>query len=345
MFEEIDKAAQRAMEANVKPPLATRIFRGLKKWWDNQPPIVVICFGVVTLAVLVLITGFEALNSARGWVMVTKDAMPSQVAFFAGCSVTIGYVVFHRRASERARDVEALRDDPSPNDRAIRKAEGRMWKAAAVAIIFASLSLWGIFSNLASKTALVAREANETNGERTQLQADIIILENEVDSVNVDLISALILSKEAKLASMTAEARGWGMLNLDVAPPKNAPADYPGPACLTDLKPRQRDLCNAAHGTVDADGLVGEIAALQADLKQVEAKRDLLSEKRAALLKVHAVEGAEHWNAMNELSAGNVSADQFRIWGMFLASLLFLFGAGFGWDELFEEVQRRKRKP
>ena len=344
MFEEIDKAAQRAIEANVKPPLMATALRSLSKWWDQQPPIVVICFGVVTLAVLVLISGFEALNSARGWVMVTKDAMPPQIAFFAGCAVTIGYIAFHRRASERARDVEALRDDPSTNDRMIRKAESRMWKASAVAIIFASLSLWGIFSNLASKTAMVARSATETNSERTQLQADIIVLENEVDSVNTDLIGALILSKEAKIASMTAEARGWGMLNLDVVPPKSAPTDYPGPACLTDLKPRQRDLCNAAHGTVDADGLVGELAALQSDLKQIALKKDKLSEKRAALLKVEAVEGAEHWNAMNELSAGNVSADQFRIWGMFLASLLFLFGAGFGWDELFEEVQRRKGK-
>ncbi len=344
MFEEIDKAAQRAIEANVKPPLATRMFRGLNKWWHEQPPIVVIFFGVVTLSVLVLISGFEALNSARGWVMITKDAMPPQIAFFAGCAVTIGYIAFHRRASERARDVEALKDDPSTNDRAIRKAEGRMWKASAVAIIFASLSLWGIFSNLASKTAMVAREANETNSERTQLQADIIILENELDSVNVDLIGALILSKEAKLASMTAEARGWGMVNLDVVPPKGASTDYPGPSCLTDLKPRQRELCNAAHGTVDADGLVGDLAALRSDLKQVEEKTNQLKEKRANLLNVEAVEGAEHWDAMNELSAGNVSADQFRIWGMFLASLLFLFGAGFGWDELFEEVQRRKGK-
>lgn len=348
MVDQIDKAARRAIEANAKPAWPIRAWRGLVKWWANQPPIIVIVFGIVAVSALTLISGWEMLNSARGWMLLAKDAAPEQLAFLAGCATVLGYLSFHRRASERGREVSRLKDVQPVDLRAVERAESRAWRSWGVATLFAILSLWGIFSNLASKTAMVAHQAEEVNDGRTQLQADIIILENDVDAFNEPLILALIKSKESKVASLTAEARGWGMPNLDVMPPEmteEEAAKYPGPACLSDLRQRQRDLCNAAHGTIEADGLIGELEAFKADLQKHNENVKALEAKKAELASVAAVEGQEHWDAMSEISAGNMTADQLRIWGMFIASLLFLFGAGLGWDELFEEVERRKGKP
>jgi len=344
MYEDMDKAARMATEAQVKPALPIRMWRGVVRWWGKQPPVIVIFFFICAVAVLVLMTGWEALNSARGWVMLAQGAAPAQVAFMAGIASTVGYVVFHRRASERFRSVkEAKRLNPPDPDK-VEAIESRAIRSTLAAVLMAALSLWGIFSNLASKTALVANEAGEINGARTQLMADIITLENEVEGFNVDLILALKTASESRLAGMTAEARGWGMDNLDVAVPPDADETYTGPACLQDLRPRQRELCNAAHGSVNSTGIVGDVAAYNSDLEKHRKRTKLLADKRTELAKIHAVEGQEHWNAMTELSAGNVTPDQFRIWGMFLASLFFLFAAGLGWDELFEEAERRKAK-
>lgn len=347
MFSDIDKAARRAIESQVKPRWHIRTWRSLSKWWSAQPPIIVIFFAIVAVSALLMISGWEMLNSARGWVLLAKDAAPAELAFAAGCATVLGYLAFHRRASERGREVIRLKTIEPPNMMAIDQQKSRALRSWAVATVFAALSLFGIFSNLASKTAMVANEAGEVNAGRTQLQADIIILGNDVSSFNEPLIRALITAQESKLASLKAEARGWGMANLDVLEPEmteKEKAVYPGPACLTDLRQRQRDLCNAAHGSVNSNGLVGELAALYADLAKHEENRKALEGKRAELASIAAVEGQEHWEAMNGISAGKISADQFRIWGMFLASLLFLFGAGLGWDELFEEAERRKAK-
>jgi hypothetical protein len=338
---DLDKAARRAQEANLKVPLHLQVFRGLKKWWADQPPVIVILFGMVALAVLVGLTLWEALNSARGWALLAKDAAPQWLAFIAGVAATVGYITFHRRAAENGREVEDIKErmeaDPVPGVKPptrlqLEKAEGRFWKAGAAAVAFAALSLWGIFSNLASKTGMVSKGAEEVNAERTQLQADIFVLEKEVGSFNGELVTAIITANNARMGSMVAEARGWGMKDLE-----------PDGSCAEDLKPRQRDLCNAVNGSVDQMGLRGEIAALQADIDNHAKKVAELDAKKAELSKQAAVEGNEHWAAMQELSAGNIGADQFRIWGMFIASLISLFATGLGWDELFEQREKRRK--
>lgn len=356
MLEDVTKSARRSVEMNTKPPLHVKVWRGLVRWYDDQPPVITILFFLVAVAILVLLTGWESLQSARGWIMITKDTAPEEAAFLAGCAVTIGYVVFHRRASERYREARGLArkraaqsrgDDkslPKIEREDIDDAKNRARKAFLATSLLAALSLWGVFSNLASKTAITSEYAQEVSSERSQLQAEIIVLKNSVNAFNPELTAALLLAYESQLAGMTAEARGWGMANLDAVAPSDPPANYEGPACLNDLKPRQRELCNAANGTANKSGIRGEVAALKADLSAQIKKAEELAEKERELAGMEAVEGAKHWEAMQEISAGKVSSDQFRIWGMFIASIFFLFSAGWGWDELFEGLEKRKAK-
>ena len=356
MLEDVDKSARRSVEMNTKPPLHVKVWRGLVRWWDDQPPVISIVFAIAAVAILILLTGWESIQSGRGWAMVTKDTAPAELAFLAGMAATMGYVVFHRRASERYREAKALRRQKKAQDRGdvttgpridrddIDDATNRGRKAFLTASILAALSLWGVFSNLASKTAITSEAATEVSAERTALIAEIAVTERDVSTFNAPLVEAMLLAYESQLAGMTAEAKGWGMANLDAVAPADAPADYPGPACLNDLKPRQRELCNAVNGTANQSGLRGEVAGLMADLERNEQKQKELAEKKEALSKIEVVEGAKHWEAMQELSSGNVSSDTFRIWGMFLASVFFLFAAGWGWDELFENVEKRKAK-
>jgi hypothetical protein len=331
MFDDVDKSARMAIEANVKIPLHKRAWRGIKTWYGGLPPIVTVFFSIFALAALLGISSWEALNSARGWVLLGKGSAPMPLAFIAGVCVTVGYIVFHRRASERARLVNDLTQEGADGF-VIQRARTAANKALVTAVILAALSLGGVFSNLASKSGMAANEAGEVNSSRTQVMARVISLQNDLDNANPELIAALISANESKLASMTAEAMGWGMADL-----------LPDKGCAQDLMQRQRQLCNAANGSVDQTGTVGQLAALRADMDGYNAKLEKLKSAQALLDTVHAVEGQEHWDSMTALTAGKVGADQFRIWGMFLASVLFLFGAGNGWDELFEQREKRKK--
>jgi outer membrane murein-binding lipoprotein Lpp len=342
---EVDKSARMAIEAQVKVPIHRQFWRGMKRagasvsaWWDRQPRAVVIISAIFAAAVLTGLTGWEALNSARGWVMLANGAAPANVAFMAGLSVTIGYVVFHRRASERVRKVNDLKRKAEDEEGSVKmyeidRAKSVAGKAVIAAVVLATLSLFGVFSNLASKTAMTAGKAEEVNSSRTELQADIIILKNDIAALNPDVLNALLAAKQSQLKSMVAEAKGWGVDNLD-----------PDDGCAADLSQRVRQLCNAANGSVERIGVSAEVAAYEAQIATLKAKQAQLKAKESQLANTAAIEGEEHWKAMSGLTKGKLDPDIFRIWGMFLASMLFLFGAGLGWDELLEEAERRKLK-
>ncbi len=306
---EMREPGNAAMQAKVRE----RFDVLLRRWWENRPPVTEVMFILFGVAGLIALTAFEATGSARGWAMMTAGAMPHFVALFAGLFVTILYVVMHRQASEEFRSSKKTRG----------------YRATGAAILAASLSLMGVFGNIASKTSVSAETARESNQDRDTLRAMRITLDRKVAAVDPSFVQAMIDADTATLNGMIAEAKGWGMADLDAAG-----------ACADDLRPRQRQLCNAANGSAGETGIRGQVAINEAALVTYEMNRAELDSLEKQLDSLSRKEGAAHWESMAQLTSGHVKADAFRIWGSFIASVFFLLCAGFGWDYWFERVEK-----
>ncbi len=320
---DMDRAAQMALQANVKKSWRVKLRAFVNRWPDT----ISFIFAILAVAVLVALTSWEAHNSASGWALMAKGAAPPAMAYMAGFAITIGYVVFHRRAAEHRRHARALKKQPGKGDLQ-ELTRNRASKSFVFAVFAAALSLFGVFSNLASKTAMSATGAEEANIARTSLVIEKRDLERALRFADVEGTQAIIDADKDTLASMLAEAKGWGMPDLE-----------PDGACAKDLRPRQRQLCNRANGTAGEMGVRGEILINEAAMKKVEADTLRLAEVDGLLSQTTSSEGAAHWKAMSKISQDALKPDMFRIWGMFLASVFFLVIIGVGWDEFFERLE------
>lgn len=302
---DISERARRAQAAKTKTPFSVKF----SHWYERQS-LQGLFFVAFQLAMLIALTAYEAFNSASGWAMIAKGAAPGWLAALFGFGLTIGYIGYHRQASERLRV-----DNKSA---AVR--------AGIVAVFAALLALFGVFSNLSSKTALAATSASELNLDRADIRADIRLLESEVTPENIANTEALVDVTRRQIKSLEGEAVGWGM---DETTPE---------ACAADLRQRQRQICNSLNGAGDGStlGLRNELRLNEAALENLRSKAERLETLRAQAANLRQQEGAEHWEAMSRVSMGNVDASSFRIWGTFLASILVLIVVGFGWDAFFE---------
>lgn len=305
---DITDRVKRASEANIKTPWRVKF----ENWAEKQSKVAVF-FIVLQLVALIAFTIFEAQNSANGWVMITKGAAWSVLAWCLGFGLTIGYLSFHRRAAEFLRDGKY----------------GKGFQAAAVAIVCTALALFGVFSNVASKTGLSSQTAQENNLDRALMKGELRTLESEVQPELIDQYKALADITEKRIASTEGEAGAWGMSDTE-----------PDGACADDLQPRQRVICNALNGSDTGIGLRGDLRQYQLTLEAMQTKTMRMNELRKALADMPEQEGAAHWKAMSSMTSGTVKADVFRVWGSFFASFGIMFILGFGWDSFFEHREK-----
>lgn len=306
---DISERVRRAGAAKTRTPWRVRF-----EQWRENVSLSTLLFVAFQLVMLVALTAYEAFNSASGWEMIARGAAPSWLSSTFGAALTVGYIAYHRKASEchRIGDMAGMR------------------KAAIVAFLGCALALFGVFSNLASKTALTANEASENNSSRTQIIADIRLLESTVTPELISTTTAIVEVTERQIASLEGEAVGWGMSETSPA------------ACAADLRSRQRSICNSLNGTGDGQtmGLRNELALNKSALENLGTQAERLAVLKKQLSGLSQIEGQAHWEAMTKISAGNVEASSFRIWGTFIASALVLLMLGFGWDSFCEKREQ-----
>lgn len=282
------------------------------------------------LAVLLGLTFWEQSNAASGWQMLATGYAPAWIAAVFGFCLPVGVFIFHRRMAEFHRD-----------DKTSKAAQ-----AGAVMIALAGLTLFGVFSNIASKSEVQQNAALESNTARSLLVAEIQTLELDVSEEAFMNLRALTQVTENQVRSREAEAKGWGFDPVPVTDEAGAivPNQFTYATieqCAADLRARERQICNALNGNDTDVGLRGRLDLLAADQAILESKAEKLEEKRAELANLPRMEGAGHWSAMARLSGGSVDADGWRIWGTLFVSAFVLIALAFGWD-LFLEAREEE---
>lgn len=322
MTEPVTDVARRAAQANIKPSAWTRLTDWVRKQggWT-------LLFVACMLALLLGITILEATNSARGWMKLMTGAIPAWLAFAAGFGLPIGYIGFHRRAMEHWRGVAGVR------------AEGKAFRAAIVAILAMTASLIGVFANIASETEKSSVEALNSNTERSELYAEIQMIERNTSEERMFREQALAEVTRRQIESAEAEAVGWGMEPIPVPGSENETTVATPDQCAQDLRPRQREICNRLNGDDDYMGLRNELFMAEATVAEIERQRGLLDEKREAYKATRHKDGGAHWSAMATIASGTATSDHIRIWGALFIAFVFLLIAGFGWDEFFERAE------
>lgn len=296
--------------------------------WRNMPAatrstleFVGFCLALGCLSVL---TAWELNNSGLGWALIF--ASWGTFAWVAGVAVAGWSIWAHRQQKEHARDAAAYKDEGKPKE--MREARGRSGKWFVGSLLCGVVTLFGVFSNLVSHSAMDADAAIELEEDRDVVRANIRRIERELG--NLPKPSGVEFTRET-LASYQAEATGWKMENLD--------ADG---ACKADLKKRQRELCNLA-----AD-IRAELKEADEMLVALEAKETALKEENDRLDAMQPPTGAKHWQKMEELwnslpGVPDTSAGFIQTWGVFMLSVFGLLVCFIGWDSIGERVERRKK--
>ncbi|HPE49165.1 MAG TPA: hypothetical protein PLR76_12240 [Hyphomonas sp.] len=306
---ELDKAARAAMEAHVEVHWAVK----LREWLDQSNGIFRTVVTIAAIAGLLTATYWEANNSGGGWRMLGKGVAPEWVCWISGGGFTLLYFTFHRVASE------ALRENSYQSPRFL--------KPAFAGLIFGVLSVAGVFANLVQNAEINQGAAQEASGARGELISEVRRLRAEVNSFDVYAVEAGLEADQRALAAAKAEAAGWGMADLE-----------PDGACLDDLKPRQRQLCNMVNG---ADGLLASIAQGEAAKLSNDRSRKALDIAEAALESQPKAEAAQFWDGVGKVTGGH-HGENTLVWFMLVVSLCTIVGTGIGWDAFFEAREGRE---
>lgn len=312
----------KGIQAEVsKPPVRERIAD-----WISEQGGWTLLFVAFMLAMLIGITLWEATNSAKGWVKLMSGAVPEWLVFAGAFFLPIGYVGFHRRAMERWRD----------------GLHGQGIKAATVALLAMVASLFGVFANIASETEKSAEDALKNNNARASLYAEIKTLEFETSDDRLIEERAMLEVTTRWIASVEAEAVGWGMEKVPVPGGADGEMTVATPEqCAGDLRTRQRTICNRLNGDgADEFGLRNDLFKTNLNIAEIERKRGVLEEKRALYDSMQYQDGAAHWGAMERIASGKAESDFIRVWGALGIAIVLLLIAGFGWDEFFERTEK-----
>ena len=301
---DIGQTFSQATAAQTKMPFSMKV----KHWFESRSATEIFLV-IMTAAVMIAFTLWESINSANGWMLLAKGVAPIPVAAIAGFAMPIGVFVFHRRSFEFFR--------AKANDAAIR--------AVIVTLALTALTLWGVFSNIASKTELSAAQAGEFNQDRALLRSELQALNLEVTDDVYLQAESLVQVTATQIKSTEAEATGWGMADTE-----------PDGACASDLRTRERQLCNRLNGSDTDMGLRNRLVMAQNNITALDAKKARQAELRTLLAEMPKQEGEFHWQAMSAISGGTVDAGGFRIGGSMFVSLFVLIVLAFGWDLFFE---------
>lgn len=205
--------------------------------------------------------------------------------------------------------------------------------------------LFGTFSNFVAETQVAGHAAREANQRRQDILDTIRRLDRELQSMPVP--TSLDADREL-LKARLAEAIGWNMQNLDVEKPSDwddaVHGRYPGAACVGDLQPRPRFLCN------DAAAIRGDILTAEGMIEAREAKRAEIAEKEAELEKMKIAEAGAQYDAMASMFAPSDAmaedrrklADFLSSWALLIVAMIFLIANAVFWDHLLERRERKE---
>ena len=320
MSMELDKATRLAIEAQVSEPWQER----LKGWISRLPPFLQVLAGIfiiVAIGALAAATFWEANNAGGGFVMLGKGVAAPWIAYTAGAGFTIAYLVFHRFTAE------AMREH--------RWHSPEVAKPALAALVFGMLSLGGVFANLVDNATNNKSISEQQSEGRASMLADVRVLRLAVNSFSEVQMRAMVEADKRAMSASLAEAAGWGMADLE-----------PDGACLADLKPRPRQLCNMVNGP---DGLIGSILQGEAALEAHENTKAALALAERALNAAPEAERTQFWDTASKTVSEAVGDDESQaksaeaFLGIFMLaiSILTLLGTGLGWDAIFEYLERR----
>jgi hypothetical protein len=322
MTMELDKATRLAMESRVPESIPRKI----ERWFKSAPPAykaLATFFLILALGGLAALVWWEGNNAGQGFIMLGKGIAAPWIAYIAGFGCTVGCIAFFRVTMETIRDNAII--------------SRKVFFPAIAALVFGLLSAAGTFANLVDNATSNQSISKTQSADRAVLLADYRTLKARVDGFDVIQMEAMLDADKRAHSAMLAEATGWGMADLD-----------PDGACAADLKPRQRQLCNAVNGP---DGVLSSItqgeAALASHAKAVES----LDIARRALEAAPEAESAEFWDVASETFSeathgGDVAADKasgnaFMVIMMLVLTVGILLGTCFGCEALFEHLETR----
>lgn len=204
---------------------------------------------------------------------------------------------------------------------------------SALAAMLAGVIMLGLLSNFIAETAVGTQQARELNQARDNLRGSIARVERELLSLPVPMTMD---SDRELLTERLAEARGWGMANLDAVAPKEAAPDYPGPSCVADLKARQRFLCNEAIAIRDSLRKGEEM------LKARAGKEGDLVTMREKLDKMEIAQRGLQYDRMSKMIGGVIDPDAISDWLLFIVSAVLLLVNCAFIDHLLERRERKE---
>jgi len=333
---ELDKATRLALDAQVKETIPQRI----ERWIKSAPPAykaLATVFLFLALGGLAALVWWEGNNAGQGFQMLGKGIAAPWIAYIAGFGCTVGCIAFFRVTMETIRDNSIL--------------SRRVLFPFIPTLVFGLLSAAGTFANLIDNATANQSLSKSQSADRAVLLADYRTLKARVDGFDVIQMQAMVDADRTAHKAMLAEATGWGMANLDAVAPEDADASYPGPACAADLKPRQRQLCNAVNGP---DGVLSSItqgeAALASHAKAVQS----LDLARRLLEAAPEAENAQFWEVASETftdatsteaSTGEAkSGSAFMVLMMLVLTIGILLGTCFGCEAIFEHLETRAER-
>jgi hypothetical protein len=319
---ELDEHSRIALDAQIRPTWQVRMRHAI----SELPPVFKLLawlFILVALGALIAATFWEGNNAGGGYVMLGKGVTEPWIAYIAGFGFTLAYLVFHRFTAE------ALRAHT------LQSAE--VLKPMAAALVFGLLSMGGVFANLVDNASANKSISEQQSADRAQIMAEVVALRRQVAAFSAVQMEAMVEADRRSYAAAIAEAIGWGMPDLD-----------PDGACMADLRPRQRQLCNLVNGP---DGIVSSILQGEAALTAHAQTQAALGIAELALAAAPEAERAQFWSTasrvMTEAIGNGVdeqkSAETFLAIFMLLISVFTLLGTGLGWDSIFEYLEGDKK--
>jgi hypothetical protein len=264
------------------------------------------------------IDGFARIWPERGWLV-----------WVIGIACPIGFMIGFRNFMESFR----------------AKRYGGAAGFGIVTLLLFAVVFFGTFSNFVAETQVAGREAREINQQRQDLIDTIRRMDRELQSLPVP--DSLEADREL-LKARVAEAAGWKLVNLDVEKPATwddaTQGAYPGPACVGDLDPRPRFLCN------DAAAIRGDILKGEGMLAAKEGMRLAIEGKEAELEQIKFAEAGAQYDAMAGMFTQGRDAEEDRArladfissWLLLLIALALLVSDALFWDHLLERRERKE---
>jgi hypothetical protein len=316
----LDPTAARASAGHVQMTAKARLGRWFAALPDRMRTYLPVAILVGVWAGVLI---WEMANTIDGFARIWPER--GVLVWIIGAACPLGFMIAYRMAAEGFR----------------AKHFASAFGFSVVSTLLFVVVLFGTFSNFVAETQVAGKEAREINDTRQILRDEIRRMDRELVSmpepVSLEADTALL---DARLA----EAVGWDMPNLDVVAPVPVPDDYAGAACVADLKPRPRFLCNEATAIRD------DIIRGQAMKDAKEKLRVAIEGKERELATMQIAEAGAQYDAMaGMLAPGELAAeDRQRLadflssWALLIIALIFLISDAIFGDYLLERRERKE---